>query len=53
MAFLFEKLHVYQEAITFADATCTLTRDLLRGYFFLAGQLNRPYFPLVSIPAAC
>lgn len=41
LAFAFEKLFVYQKAITFADAICTLTRDLPRGYFFLANQLNR------------
>jgi four helix bundle protein len=41
MAFAFEKLIVYQKAITFADGVCTLTRDLPRGYFFLADQLNR------------
>lgn len=41
MSFTFEKLSVYQKAITFADAVCTLTRDLPRGYFFLANQLNR------------
>jgi four helix bundle protein len=41
MSFAFEKLIVYQKAITFADAICTLTRELPRGYFFLADQLNR------------
>ncbi len=41
MAFAFEKLQVYQKAITFADSICTLTRDLPRGYFFLADQLSR------------
>src|SRR5580698_10297922 len=41
MAFAFEKLQVYQKAITFADAICTLTRDLPRGYFFLGDQLSR------------
>jgi four helix bundle protein len=41
VAFTFEKLLVYQKAIAFADAICTLTRDLPRGYFFLADQLNR------------
>jgi four helix bundle protein len=41
MSFAFEKLHVYQRSITFANAICTLTRDLPRGYFFLADQLNR------------
>ena len=41
MAFTFEKLHVYQKAIGFADEVCSLTRDFPRGYFFLADQLNR------------
>jgi four helix bundle protein len=41
MPFAFEKLQVYQKAISFADAICTLSRDLPRGYFFLADQLNR------------
>lgn len=41
MAFAFEKLLVYQKAVAFADGVCTLTRDLPRGYFFLADQLNR------------
>jgi len=41
MAFAFEKLNVYQKAVTFADAICTLTRGVPRGYFFLADQLNR------------
>lgn len=41
MAFAFEKLLVYQKAITFADAICMLTRNLSRGYFFLGDQLSR------------
>jgi four helix bundle protein len=41
MAFAFEKLHVYQKAITFADAVCTITREMPRGYFFLGDQLSR------------
>ncbi len=41
MAFAFEKLLVYQKAITFADAICILTRNLPRGYFFLGDQLSR------------
>ena len=41
MAFTFEKLNVYQKAIDFADAACTLTKSFPRGYFFLANQLNR------------
>jgi four helix bundle protein len=41
MAFAFEKLIVYQKAIDFADAVCTLTKGSPRGCFFLANQLNR------------
>jgi len=41
MSFTFEKLQVYQKAVAFADAVCTLTKGLPRGYFFLADQLNR------------
>jgi four helix bundle protein len=41
MAFAFEKLIVYQKAVGFADAVCSLTRGFPRGYFFLADQLNR------------
>ncbi|NUQ46555.1 MAG: four helix bundle protein [Phycisphaerae bacterium] len=41
MAFAFEKLVVYQKAVIFADACCSLTKDFPRGYFFLADQLNR------------
>ncbi len=41
MAFTLEKLIVYQKAITFADAICTCSREIPRGYFFLADQLNR------------
>jgi four helix bundle protein len=41
MSFAFEKLHVYQKSVTFADAICTLTRDFRRGYYFLADQLSR------------
>ena len=41
MAFAFEKLHVYQKALDFANAACSLTREFPRGYFFLADQLNR------------
>ncbi len=41
MAFAFEKLVVYQKAVEFADAVCTLTKGFARGYFFLGDQLNR------------
>ena len=41
IAFAFEKLHVYQKAVAFADEVCTFTKGFRRGYFFLADQLNR------------
>ncbi|HUX02931.1 MAG TPA: four helix bundle protein [Phycisphaerae bacterium] len=41
MTFAFEKLLVYQKAVAFADAVCSLTRGFPRGYFFLADQVNR------------
>ena len=31
MPFAFEKLNVYQKAIAFADAVCTLTKGFPRG----------------------
>jgi hypothetical protein len=41
MAFMFEKLEVYQKAITFADEVATLTECFPRGYYFLTDQLKR------------
>jgi four helix bundle protein len=41
MTFAFEKLLVYQKAVGFADAICSLTRGFPRGYFFLADPVNR------------
>ena len=41
VAFAFEKLVVYQKAVAFADAVCTMTKGFPRGYFFLADQVNR------------
>jgi four helix bundle protein len=41
VAFSFEKLHVYQKSVDFADAVCNTTRQFARGYYFLADQLNR------------
>lgn len=41
MAFAFEKLHVYQRAVDFADAVAGLTEGFPRGHGFLADQLNR------------
>ena len=41
VAFAFEKLIVYQKAVAFADAVCTVTKGFPRGYYFLTDQLNR------------
>jgi hypothetical protein len=41
MAFMFEKLEVYQKAIDFADEIAGMTGGFPRGYFFLGDQLNR------------
>ena len=41
MAFMFEKLQVYQKAVDFADQATGLTESFPRGYGFLADQLNR------------
>ena len=35
MAFTFEKLIVYQKAISFADRACAATKTFPRGYGFL------------------
>jgi four helix bundle protein len=41
MAFMFEKLEVYQKAVTFSDQIAALTEQFPRGYYFLTDQLNR------------
>ena len=41
MAFMFEKLEVYQKAVSIADQTAELAHSFARGYYFLADQLNR------------
>jgi four helix bundle protein len=41
MAFMFEKLEVYQKAIDLADEIAALTERFPRGYGFLVDQLNR------------
>jgi four helix bundle protein len=41
MAFMFEKLEVYQKAVSFADAIAALTLIFPRGFGFLSDQLNR------------
>ena len=41
MAFMFEKLEVYQKSVGFADEVAALTEGFPRGYGFLVDQLNR------------
>jgi four helix bundle protein len=41
MAFMFERLEVYQKAVDFADEVAKLTEGFPRGYGFLVDQLNR------------
>lgn len=41
MAFMFEKLEVYQKAVSFADQIASLTQEFPRGFGFLCDQLNR------------
>jgi four helix bundle protein len=41
VAFMFEKLEVYQKAVDFADETAAMTEGFPRGYGFLVDQLNR------------
>lgn len=41
MAFMFEKVEVYQKAVDFGDIVCARTERFSRGYGFLVDQLNR------------
>ena len=41
MAFMFEKLDVYQKAVDLADRIAGVTEEFPRGYWYLADQLNR------------
>jgi hypothetical protein len=41
MAFAFEKLHVYQKSVEFADEIFSATEQFPRGYGFLVDQINR------------
>ncbi len=45
MAFMFEKLDVYQKAVRFIDQITSLTQGFPRGYYFLTDQLNRAALP--------
>ena len=41
MAFLFEKLKVYQKSVDFADSVISSTESFPKGFYFLRDQLNR------------
>jgi four helix bundle protein len=41
MAFMLEKLDVYQKAIDFIDRVMVLSEKFPRGYYFMTDQLNR------------
>ena len=41
MAFIFEKLVVYQEVLNFAEQISNFTEKFPRGTYYLADQLNR------------
>jgi four helix bundle protein len=41
MAFLFEKLKVYQKSVDFAESVISITESFPKGYYFLRDQLNR------------
>ncbi|MCD6416904.1 MAG: four helix bundle protein [Planctomycetes bacterium] len=48
MPFMFEKLQLYQKAVSFAVEVSSLTESFPRGYGFLTDQLNRPAFFLLA-----
>lgn len=52
MAFMFEKLEVYQKAVDFADEIAALTERFPRGYGFGTGAGGRPLHPRVSFHRA-
>jgi four helix bundle protein len=41
MAFMFEKLEVYQKAVTLADQMAEISQSFPRGFYFRSDQLNR------------
>ena len=41
MAFMFERLDVYQKDIDLIDQVTNLTREFPKGYYFRTNQLNR------------
>jgi len=48
MAFLFEKLDVYNKSADFASKINELTKDFQRGSYFLAEKLNRASLSIAS-----
>jgi hypothetical protein len=52
MAFMFERLEVYQKAVDFADQIVVLTQDFPRGFGFLVDQLNRAALSIATNLAA-
>ena len=48
---MFEKLEVYQRAVTFADGVAALTETFPRGYGFLTDQLKRAALSIATNPA--
>src|SRR5580704_6212685 len=48
MAVMFEKLEVYQKAVSLADQVAPLTQEFHRGYCFLTDQLNRAVLSIAT-----
>ncbi|MFZ2385225.1 MAG: four helix bundle protein [Candidatus Omnitrophota bacterium] len=48
MAFMFEKLEVYQKAITLADEFGSLTETFPKGTYYLSDQLNRAVLSIAT-----
>ena len=48
MPFAFEKLHVYQRALDFADAVCSTTEGIPRGYGCLVEAIAKMLSGLIK-----
>jgi four helix bundle protein len=48
MAFIFERLIVYQEAVDFAEKVNKLTEEFPRGSYYLSDQINRAATSIAS-----
>lgn len=51
MAFMFEKLEVYQKVVDLADEIAALTEAFPRGYGVLVDQLNRAALSMATSTA--